>query len=803
MKSSGFDLPFVFNALFNLTPAWILFILVSITGNELIRGQNPGPVILTQTECRGKAGDNIFKGGDFGRGESNILPADPGYAPGYRYELNPPPNDGTYTITNNTALWGGFADSWINIKDNSGDSLGYMMVVNASVEPGLFYRQTVELCELTRYEFSLDIISMNIPALAAGFTRPNISILINGIALFETGNVPIDSSWHRYRFSFFTSPGTRLLELSLRNNAPGGFNNVGNDLAIDNISLRSCNYAGLEVARSCAMKQQMLRADHDYFPLDTPVVLWQVSETGSEWANVQSGRDTILTLPDPVEGRFYRYLVAGSEENLGQPECYLQSSVYQVIADQDISREIRLSLCPGDSVWLGNEWIKGEGLHRFNFKTTGGCDSVISYRLEYIRMQADTDQVRICKDSIFMGMLIQNDTLIVHKLSSSLGCDRLHFISIQAIRPPPDTLILLKVCSGYLHGNSRILKDTSILDFKPDQSCLRKWIYRFELISPPAIRIEGDSIVCQGRPVTLHVNSTNGIHWSTGDTSPLILVEKEGNYSVTVSTPGACFATSNIKVALSNPQSRLSYSLPTCSGYSNGKIHIQDTRGGIPPYRYSLNGGPFLEDSVYMDLASGSYRLVARDFHSCESIQTAQLGNGPEFKVDVHAIPGVEKNTYQLKVTLSSTARQFAWTPVLGHSCTQCLEPLVRISGNTLYTFRAESTDGCTGTDSVLIVYQLPQYFFVPNLFTPNGDGRNDYFTFYHSGEVESILSVNIFDRWGNTLYFDTPGRSNGFQWDGTFRNEFLDSGVYVYKIRFQTVDGRKQELMGDLLLLR
>jgi hypothetical protein len=67
--------------------------------------------------------------------------------------------------------------------------------------------------------------------------QPNIAFLIDGQVVCETGNVPADQNWRTVRFSFTTVPGQTSVELSLRNNAPGG---LGNDLAIDNISFRAC-----------------------------------------------------------------------------------------------------------------------------------------------------------------------------------------------------------------------------------------------------------------------------------------------------------------------------------------------------------------------------------------------------------------------------------------------------------------------------------------------------------------------------------------------------------------------------------
>ena len=129
--------------------------------------------------CDGTLGENIFTDGDFGSGAANVLPNDVnGYAPSYSYQASPPPNDGFYTITNNTSTWGSFAASaWVNIADNSSDPEGYMMVINASYDPGVFYENTIDnLCENTLYQFSADVINL---LNGSGGIAPNLDFLIN------------------------------------------------------------------------------------------------------------------------------------------------------------------------------------------------------------------------------------------------------------------------------------------------------------------------------------------------------------------------------------------------------------------------------------------------------------------------------------------------------------------------------------------------------------------------------------------------------------------------------------------------
>ena len=91
---------------------YLLFILLLI--NQLLA--------LGQV-CEGNFGNNIFQSGDFGRGNAQVIPTDPGLAPGYMYTTNLPPNDGFYTIVNTLNADQVFG-SWLTIGDNSGSADG-------------------------------------------------------------------------------------------------------------------------------------------------------------------------------------------------------------------------------------------------------------------------------------------------------------------------------------------------------------------------------------------------------------------------------------------------------------------------------------------------------------------------------------------------------------------------------------------------------------------------------------------------------------------------------------------------------
>jgi gliding motility-associated-like protein len=94
----------------------------------------------------------------------------------------------------------------------------------------------------------------------------------------------------------------------------------------------------------------------------------------------------------------------------------------------------------------------------------------------------------------------------------------------------------------------------------------------------------------------------------------------------------------------------------------------------------------------------------------------------------------------------------------------------------------------------------------VPTGFTPNGDGNNDLLIVH--GKSKNIVRINefaIYDRWGEAVYqninFDINDTAIG--WDGTFRGEEMDSGVYVWVLQVQFEDGSTDDFTGHTTLIR
>ena len=270
--------------------------------------------------CSGSLGDNIFVDGDFGAGVANLTSTNSQIAPGYTYTTNVPPLDGFYTITNNMGQWPGLFPSWLPLRDNSPDPNGYMLVVNASFNPGLFYEQTVtDLCPNTQYEFSADIINV-IRTPTTDHILPNVDFALNGQVILSTGNIPQSEEWNRYSYLFFTGENETELTLSLINNAPGG---NGNDLALDNISFRTCGpSAGIvgddiieDICGAIETNSFVLEADVE----DDNYIYYQWQCKRLEdlvWQDLEGANDKTYTLTSFNSGEYtYCYLLANLPEN--------------------------------------------------------------------------------------------------------------------------------------------------------------------------------------------------------------------------------------------------------------------------------------------------------------------------------------------------------------------------------------------------------------------------------------------------------------------------------------------------------
>ena len=215
-----------------------------------------------------------------------------------------------------------------------------------------------------------------------------------------------------------------------------------------------------------------------------------------------------------------------------------------------------------------------------------------------------------------------------------------------------------------------------------------------------------------------------------------------------------------------------------------------------------LNG---IETSVadLQNLFPGEYNLGVLDENDCLVADTLltvpdEIGFtlGPD---TVLVIEEGQQIQYQLPIVGSNFV--YTWGDSENISCLDCTNPIFSPTEETTYNiFVEEIATGCI--DQLLVTVEvLPaQQVFIPNAFSPNDDGVNDWFEVYVSDDALQVLSLQVYDRWGELVF-----RGNGAdaRWDGRFRGQRMGTGVFVYILDVVYRDGRTETLSGDVTLLR
>ena len=168
---------------------------------------------------------------------------------------------------------------------------------------------------------------------------------------------------------------------------------------------------------------------------------------------------------------------------------------------------------------------------------------------------------------------------------------------------------------------------------------------------------------------------------------------------------------------------------------------------------------------------------------------------------DHTGFPGTE---YQINAIVTN-ANNIKWTPSTWLSCDDCLDPVATLERTITYTATVTSEGGCTAKDDLTIkVICDNAMLFIPNTFTPNGDGNNDVFFPVGSG-IKNINRFTVYNRWGQVMFEMKDFKPNDFRygWDGRFKGDPLTPDVYVYYIDAICTLDERVFLKGDISLIR
>ena len=301
---------------------------------------------------------------------------------------------------------------------------------------------------------------------------------------------------------------------------------------------------------------------------------------------------------------------------------------------------------------------------------------------------------------------------------------------------------------------------------------------------------------------TFTINNGGTINAATGEVN--ISASGAGSYTITHITNGSCPDTATFNITITTctvPTAAYSVSDSTiCDGDC---ITFTDLSTGATAWQWTFNGGT---PSTANTQGPHSVCFNGAGIYNIELIASNSTGSDTiTSTVEVYANPTVNAGndvTIDLgqSVTLNATGTNgtHTWSPPIWLDCITCSSPVATPQETTTYTVVVVDSNGCSASDDVTIIVDFDFVIWVPNIFSPNGDGNNDI-AFVRGVGVE-YLNFVIYDRWGEKV-FETNDLSNG--WDGTFRGKKMNNGVFVYYLQATFKNGEEVTKKGDITLIR
>ncbi|MBK9108439.1 MAG: gliding motility-associated C-terminal domain-containing protein [Saprospiraceae bacterium] len=429
------------------------------------------------------------------------------------------------------------------------------------------------------------------------------------------------------------------------------------------------------------------------------------------------------------------------------------------------------------------------GIYRDTLVNQFGCDSILILNLNILQSSFEVLHTEACKSYYWPVSGLQYDQTGVYRdtLVNSVGCDSILELQLEISKPSFQNLSI-RSCKDYTwpvngkkYDQSGAYTDTLLTVDGCDS------ILMLDLVILSENRIEDTIRTC------------GSFRWHANDR----VYSKSGTYTEFFKNTNGCDSMRVLHLNILEMSSE-TLRIGQCNYYQwplNGRDFY---KSGL--YRDTLQNHLGCDSIVLLDLAiypdyqrrdtqrqcgeyywyaadtflntSGDYQLRLKTQHACDSLIELRL------QIDPH---------YLFTDTISALDRYF-W-PVT--------KTLYEKEG--LYESNSQTVDGCDSLHVLILKIRKRGDVFIPNVFTPNGDGVNDRFIVFATPEIKEIERLRIFDRWGQMVFeqLDFPPNEYAYGWDGLFRGQKSNPAVFVCTVEWKDNEGGFHLISGDVTLIR
>lgn len=304
--------------------------------------------------------------------------------------------------------------------------------------------------------------------------------------------------------------------------------------------------------------------------------------------------------------------------------------------------------------------------------------------------------------------------------------------------------------------------------------------------------------------------------WNNGSTDSILtdLVQQANNYTLRVtdfcqnSTMDSIFV--NIQAI---PSATLTGEVDFCEGLPPTALPLNFTGNAPWSFTYTIdNGEPVKIDNIFDNnfelpiTKSGNYQLIAFSDAACIGTTTGEgIVNDISFQLAIESTTPTCADSEDGRIFLEITDGQAPYVVNWSAVVDDAINPTELPAGD--YKVTITDAQNCLFTTTINLPFPtnldpscVNNGVYIPNVFSPNGDGINDFFEIFfpENSTIQQVKAVQIIDRWGN-LVFTTKNRLP--KWDGTFQGQPLTPAVFRYSIILELANGQTEIIQGDVTL--
>lgn len=479
-----------------------------------------------------------------------------------------------------------------------------------------------------------------------------------------------------------------------------------------------------------------------------------------------------------------------------------------------------LFACTGSTATFNGQALAPGTVTDFNLVTAAGCDSLVTVTVTELETYAIPVNLQACTGSTvtYNGQELDPGTVTDFNLTTVDGCDSVITVTVDEVAVLTGSLEFSACTGSTVSFNGQQLMAGSVTDFNFTSSQGCDSILTVTVIELfPQTGVD-QLAACTGESVAYH-----GQQLLAGTVSDVVLQAANGCDSVVTVTVNELNATTN-QISLQGCEGEtLFYNGTEITPGTSQDFILTNAIGCDSILTVSaLDPIPFVESFETIEVcegesalifgqlisAAGTYSETYVGMNGCDSIANIILDVASDVVVGFqdNISIGLGETVILYPLTPIGSTLTYNWTPDSTLSCFDCPTPLASPLNTTTYYLTIADEKGCEASADVLVAVRKERGVYIPNSFSPNGDGINDVFmVFSDPGVVSNISAFKVFSRWGEGVFEISDFQPNDptMGWDGTHRGEVLDPAVFAYFVEVEFIDGVKQLFKGEVTLVK